>query len=234
MRILITGADQPLGALAVDTLCRSHELRLTGTEATAPAAAQGLPYTPADLREPEAVAPLVEGVEAVLHVALYAPIEAPDPPSEKQELDTAARGTYVLLHAALKAGVRRFVLASRLELMAAYPPEYAVDETWKPMPDTSIAALAPYVGELTLREFVRAEAVVGICLRFGPLGGAPDGTTSGDAASALERALAMDLEGHKYRWWLYHVCSTDRYALGAAAQAPMSFSRSAEAPASGE
>jgi hypothetical protein len=51
----------------------------------------------------------------------------------------------------------------------------------KPLPQTDAASLVPYLAELTVREFVRAENVVGVCLRFGPLGNDPDGTTPGDA-----------------------------------------------------
>jgi nucleoside-diphosphate-sugar epimerase len=82
---------------------------------------RAFPYAPADLREPEAVAPLLEGVDAVVHLAPYARLDLSDAAAEGEAINLAARGTYVLLHAALKAGVRRFVLASRLELMAGYP-----------------------------------------------------------------------------------------------------------------
>src|SRR5438552_3974201 len=186
---------------------QQHEVRLTGTTARAPAALEAFPYSPADLREPEQVSPLVEGMEAVAHLALHQPMATPDAAAEKQALDVGARGTYVLLHAALAARVRRVVLASRLDLMAAYPESYLVDENWKPLPEANAASLAPYLAELTLREFVRAEELVGVCLRFGDLGTGPADTTPRDAANALEKALTMDLEGHKYRWWLYHIGS---------------------------
>src|SRR5947208_4116075 len=170
MRILVTGADQPLGGLAAQALMGKHEVRLTGTQARAPAGLEALPYVPGDLREPDQVAPLVEGVEAVAHLALHEPMSTPDAAAEKQALDVSARGMYVLLHAALAARVRRVVLASRLEVMAAYPESYVVDESWKPMPEATAASLAPYLAELALREIVRAEEIVGICLRFGDLG----------------------------------------------------------------
>src|SRR5437763_4656801 len=128
MRILITGADQPLGRVATERLRREHELRLTGTQALAPAGFEDLEYTPADLREPEQAGLLLEGpggIEAIAHLAPHAPVPTPDAAAEKDALDAAARGTFVLLHAALRAGVRRVVLASRLDLMAAYPEEYA-------------------------------------------------------------------------------------------------------------
>lgn len=225
MRILITGADQPLGELAARALMGEHELRLTGAAPQAPAGLQALSYTAADLREPDQVAPLVEGIDAVAHLALHQQMATPDAEAEKQALDLSARGTYVLLHAALAAGVSRVVLASRLDLMAAYPEEYLVDENWKPMPDATAASLAPYLAELALREFVRAEELVGICLRLGDLGTGPADTTPEDAVGAIARALTMDLGHRKYRWWLYHICSTDRYPLGSAGWEPLSFER---------
>ena len=225
MRILITGADQPLGGLAARALMGEHEVHLTGTQAATPAGLEALPYTPADLREPDQVAPLVEGIDAVAHLALHPRMVTPDAAAEKLALDVSARGIFVLLHAALAARVGRVVLASRLDLMAAYPENYVVDENWKPLPEATAASLAPYLAELALREFVRAEEMVGICLRFGDLGSGPAETTPEDAASAIRKALTMDLTGRKYRWWLYHLCSTDRYPLGAAAGNPLCFER---------
>lgn len=226
MRILITGVDQPLGELAARALRGEHELRLTGALAEAPAGLEALPYTPADLREPDQVAPLLEGIEAVAHLALHTPFATPDAAAEKLALDVSARGMFVLLHAALKAGVRRVLLASRLDqVMGEYPADYVVDENWKPMPQATAASLAPYMAEITLREFVRAEEIVGVCLRLGDLGSGPAGTTSEDAVAAIRKALTMDLTGCHYRWWLYHICSTDRYPLGAAASPPLSFTR---------
>lgn len=224
MRILITGADQPLGELLVRKLRTDHYLRLTGSQALAPPAFHGLEYTPADLREPSQVEPLLNGIEAVVHLAAYPVVATPDAAAEREVLDQASRGPFVLMHAALKVGISRVVLISRLDLMAAYPAHYVVDETWRPRPTADAPSLVPYLAELTVREFVRAEPIVGICLRLGELN-APDGTSDADAAAAVERALTMDLAGHPYRWWLYHVASTDRYGLGAAAQPPFSFKR---------
>jgi nucleoside-diphosphate-sugar epimerase len=217
MRILITGADQPLGALVTEALRHEHELRLTGTQALAPAGLEALPYTPADLREPAEVEPLVQGVAAIAHLALHAPMATPDATAEKQALDHAARGMFVLLHAALAAGVPRVVLASRLDLIAGYPETYRVDESWKPLPDANAASLAPYLAELTLREFVRAEEMDGLCLRLGDLGSGPADTTPADAVRAVTRALTMELDDRRrYRWRLYHIPSGDRYPLAAA------------------
>jgi nucleoside-diphosphate-sugar epimerase len=225
MRILITGADQPLGALAARALRGEHEVRLTGAQAAGPKGLEDLVYTPADLREPAQVAPLVDGIDAVAHLALHAPIVTPDLAAERQTLDVSARGIFVLIHAALEAGVRRVVMVSRLDLMDAYPESSLVDETWRPRPAATAAQLAPYLAELTLREFVRAEEIVGVCLRMGDLGSGPADTTPEDAVAAIEKALTMDPARRKYRWLLYHIGSTDRYPLGAAAGPPLGFSR---------
>jgi len=219
MRVLITGADRALGRLAARAFREAYDLRLTGTAAEPPADLGGIDYLPADLREPGVVAPLVAGCDAVLHLAPYdLPADA-----EADLLDHAARGTFVLLHAALAAGVRRVVLASRLEVMAAYPANLVVTPAWAPRPEATAAALAPFVAELTLREFVRAEEIVGVCLRFGPLDGTAPGTTPADAIAALDRALRMELGGRKYRWWLYHIDSTGRFPLDEAWRAPLEF-----------
>jgi nucleoside-diphosphate-sugar epimerase len=227
MRILITGAHHPLAAHLATALAAEHEVLLTAPEALSPPGLPALPYVPADLRDPAQVDPLLTGIDAIAHLAPHARPAPAGPAEEGEVLDSAARSTFVLLHAALRAGVPRLVLASRLDLMALYPENWVVDETWRPNPDANAASLAAFVVELTVREFVRAENLVGICLRLGDLGNGPADTTPLDAAAALKRALTLDLGSHRYRWWVYHICSTDRYPLGAAARAPFSFARGA-------
>lgn len=216
MQVLITGAETPLARLVATALSERFNIRLTGMPGEA--RTNGI-TVPADLRVPEQVAPLVAGMEAILHLAPYTALPTPDANAEQEALDQAARGTFVLLHEALKAGVKRVVLASRLDLVAAYPEDYLVDETWKPIPDTTATALAPYLAELTLREFVRAEPILGVCLRLGDLGS--EGTTESDAVTAIERALVMDPAGQKYRWWLYHISSMPRFASATADSEPL-------------
>jgi nucleoside-diphosphate-sugar epimerase len=229
VRILITGADQPLGRLAAESLSTEHTLTLTGLSPVEPDG----DYLQADLREPDHVAPLVQGIDAILHLAPHAKPETPDWRAENAALDHAGRGTYVLLQETVKAGVQRIILASRLELMAAWPENYVVDETWKALPAANAAALAPFMAELTVREFVRAESILSVCLRLGDLGEGPDGTSAADAVAAIRAALVLDPAERKYRWWLYHICSTDRYSLGSATQAPLNFQRTEAAHAAG-
>jgi nucleoside-diphosphate-sugar epimerase len=217
MRVLITGAATLLGRAVASGLGSEHQLRLTG-----PA---GSGVTAADLRSPGDCESLVAGIDAIVHLTPYSPERSTDVATEKQVLDDAGRGTYVLMHAALQAGVRRVVLASRLELLEPHPCEALVDETWRALPQTTAAGLAPYMAELTLREFVRAENLLGICLRFGDLDSPPDGTSTTDAVSAIRRALAMDPAGRKHRWWLYHISSGGRFGIEAAKKEPLLWAR---------
>jgi len=221
MRILITGADQPLGAFAAKSLMSDFDIHLCGSSLVVETALAALPYTRADLRDPAEAQLLTENVDSILHLAPYSLYLATDPATEKYTLDMAGRGTFVLLHAALAAGVRRVVLASRLDLLAAHPANAVIDETWKALPETTAAGLAPYLAELTLREFVRAEDLEGICLRFGSLDGGLDSTSPADAVSAIHRALTMDLIDHKHRWWLFHIASGGRFSTTAARSAPL-------------
>ncbi len=224
MRVLVTAADEPLGAGVALRLRENHVVRLTGAGPLSPPGLESLPYTPLDLREEGRAADHLAGVDAVVHCAPHSLADSSD--DEATLLDQASRATFVLLHAALKAGVKRFVVVSRLEVMDAYPAEYIVDPTWSPKPAPNAQSLAPHLAELTVREFVRAEPMLGVCLRMGALDG-PDGTSSQDARTAIEAALAMDVEGRKNRWFLYHICSTDRYPLAHASSAPLHFTRSA-------
>lgn len=232
MRILLTGADTPIGGNLSNRLRqRGHEVVWTGT---APDPAFRQEARPADLRDAAQVAEIVQGMDAIVHAATYQP-RAFWPGLDYAEvddadlLDYAARGTYVLLQEALKAGARRVVMLSRLDLFAGHPEGVVINEQWRPLPDTTADALATYTAELTLREFCRVEDLVGVCLRFDDWERDPAGEAveaSFDAmAAAIDRALTMDLAGRKYRWWLYHISASDRFPTTAAEQPPLSFTR---------
>lgn len=166
-----------------------------------------------DLREPEQVAPLVAGVDAVVHTA------APSGPVDTDEtlLDLAARGAYVILDAAVQAGVPRAVLISSLDSFADYPDTYVIDETWRPRPRPDAASFAPLMAERTFREFARQGPIETVCLRFHD-----DDTPEGLAANAIERALTMQTDADAYRWWLYHVAVSERFPMRAATGRPLS------------
>jgi nucleoside-diphosphate-sugar epimerase len=213
MKILVTGADRPLGALAAAHLSAAHDLRLTGSAPTVEGRLSAMDYRPADLRVAEEVAPLVAGMDAVLHLDPYdpAPITAGD--VGKERLDVAARGTYVLLQMASQAAVPRAVVASTMALFESYSVAYLIDETWQPQPTAHAESLAPMMSELSAREFARQGELCVVCLRFGALS-TTDGTTADHAVGALEEALALEFKQPGYRWQLFHVVSSGRFTTG--------------------
>ncbi|MSS71768.1 MAG: NAD(P)-dependent oxidoreductase [Candidatus Latescibacteria bacterium] len=219
MRVLITGADRPLGAALARDLGRDFSLRLTGVGAS-----EGKEYRQADLRDPAAVAPLVAGMDAVIHAAPFDPAPLSGATAEQETLDVASRGTYVLFQEAMKAGAGKTVLISQMALMSAYPEEYVVDESWQPQPAPEASSLGPYLSELVGREFARDGSLGVVCLRFGEVG-SREGTTEADAAHAVRQALTIEPKARGYRWGLFHVTSGGRFGLAAAAREPLNFKR---------
>jgi nucleoside-diphosphate-sugar epimerase len=198
MKLVVTGADRPLGALLCRGLAQGREL--------APAGAG------VDLRSPEQVAALLQGAQAIVHTLPFDPPMGSGPEAEGEVLDLVARSTYVLVQAACQAGIGRMVLVSQLSLLEAYPAEYEVGPDWEPRPRAEGLALAPYLAELTCREICRLGRIEVICLRLGALD-APEGTSGADALKAVEEALAQERQEKRgYHWSVHHVASTGRFA----------------------
>ncbi|MCX5988178.1 MAG: NAD(P)-dependent oxidoreductase [Chloroflexi bacterium] len=117
-----------------------------------------------DLRSPEFIEALLTdlpggGAHAiVIHLApLVAVADAAIAHSGNpaEALDIATRGTYRLLMGCLSAGVGRVVQTSSLSSFDAYEDGLEVTEQWRPRPGPNADDLAPYLSELTAREFTR-------------------------------------------------------------------------------
>lgn len=192
--ILLTGTGNPVGQ-AIAAALEREAYRLRPTDAV-------------DLTDPDLAARLVQGVDAVVHLAPRVLVDAlPDtPPGDL--LDIAARGTHVLYRAALQAGVTRAVQASTLAVMDAYDEDLEVTEQWRPRPRPEPKHLAPYLAELVAREFTRdpqlETQLAVICLRLAGF----DHLPPEDAAQAVVRALARlreDSRQRGHRFMLFHV-----------------------------
>lgn len=128
MTIALTGATGYAGGQLLDALlARGTPVRaLVRAPSAWPALrARGVEVVPGDLRDPEAVARLVEGAHAVLHVAaVYRTAGHPD----AYYRDVNVGGPQRLLEAALRAGVKRFVHTSTVGVHGDVG-EATVDET---------------------------------------------------------------------------------------------------------
>ncbi|HET7771463.1 MAG TPA: NAD(P)-dependent oxidoreductase [Chloroflexota bacterium] len=152
MKIALTGGRSLLGGVLAQALASEggHEVTLVPE---------------GDLRDEAFAQRAVRGAETLIHLApLYPDAVA----SEQDEIDQATRGTYVLLNAALEAGVKRIILGSTLDLFERYPAAWNVGETWQPLPDVrKTRELAVYLAEETVKQFARVEPLLTFCLRFG-------------------------------------------------------------------
>jgi nucleoside-diphosphate-sugar epimerase len=205
MRILVTGADRPLGRQVANHLAGRHETRLCGF---APFDGAPAGYQAVDLRSADAVAPLVAGVNAIIHAAEFDPLQRP----HLDMLEHASLGAYRLFMAARQAGVERVILLSRLSFFDAYPENYLIDELWRPWPSTEPAEMAPFYSEVVAREFCHEGGIRCVCLRFLPIGDdALQNTRLADAFEAVERALVLPFKETGYRWQIYHVTASPRF-----------------------
>ena len=211
MRLAITGAHTPVGALLCRSLGAEHEITAIGRQTEAPQDLGSSSYLGVDVRLPEDAKRAVDGSDVVIHAEPHDVLAGQPQADDALVLDLAARGTYVLVEAAREVGVRRLVLISHLKLMEDYPEQFVVSESWQPYPRGEAASLAPYTAELVCREIARTGSIEAICLRFGELDAA-GGTSADDAVAAVSEAIHRDKAGRGYSWALHHVASSGRFA----------------------
>ena len=221
MHILITGANHPLGQAIATEFQALHQITLTDYDAASALKSTTLTYQQAELRTSDDVQPLLENVDVIVHVSVINPPTFPTESTEQDLLDFATRGTYILLDEARKAGVDRLVFISTLAHFEAYPDKYCLDESWQPEPAPNAASLAPYLAEITCREFAREDGMRVICLRLDNLDHL-DGHSTQDALKAIEGALHYSFSDRGYRWGLYHISASDRFRTDAAEKALLS------------
>src|SRR5437588_12894086 len=124
MRIAVTGNAGPLGLALVAALTSEHEVRWAPTSLPQ-AKPEGVTLLEGDLREGEFAERLMEGCQALVHLAPLDPSPGEDA-FGLQRLDRATRGTHTLLQAAARAGAERIVLGSSLDLFSRLPAGWRV------------------------------------------------------------------------------------------------------------
>jgi nucleoside-diphosphate-sugar epimerase len=195
MRIAITGADRPMGALLCQRLAAAHDV---------------IPVSAEDLRLPPAAAEAIRSAEMVVHAQPHDPSVGHGPRTEAELLERISRDTYVLVQAAIAEHIRRVVLISQMQLFEDIPEQFIVSADWQPRPRPEAASLAPYLAELVCREIARTGKIEAVSLRMGTLA-AVDGTSADDAAAAVQSALTLDMSD-TYHWQVQHVVSGGRFA----------------------
>ena len=211
MKIVVTGADRPLGGLLCRSLGPDCDAVPAGLATKTSEDLGGREYQCVDLLLPEAVEALVKCAGAIVHALPFDPLVGTGPQAGTELLDQMARSTYVVVMAALQAGVHRIVLISQMALLEDYPEDYVVNPEWRPLPRAEAVSLAPYMAELVCRESARTGQIEVICLRFGELDAA-DGTCAADAVQAVTEAVQEKTPDRGHSWDLRHVVSSGRFA----------------------
>jgi len=142
-----------------------------------------------DVRDEEAVARALEGVDSVVHLAAFGSVaESVEEPLEN--FDVNVRGTLVLLRAAAAAGVEKFVFASTGgAIMGNTPPP--VDETSLPWPISPYGA-SKLCGEAYCHAFAGSYGLPVVSLRFANVYGPLSEHKKGAATVFVQRALRRE------------------------------------------
>src|SRR2546427_10153574 len=138
--VLVTGMSGLIGGALRSHLAARYELRALNRRPV-----EGLPCHQADVADLEAIQPAFKGVDAVVHLAASVGMSAPF----DEILRANVVGTYNVLEASRRAGVRRVVYASSGATVSGYEcvlPYRALDEgrydsapAWTPiLPDTHV------------------------------------------------------------------------------------------------
>jgi uronate dehydrogenase len=127
----------------------------------------GESFVRADLADPAQVAPIVEGIDAIVHLGGFS-VEGP----WETILSANIVGTQVLYEAARRAGVRRIVFASSNHAVGFYRRDRPIDHAVPPRPDTRYG-LSKAFGEALGALYADKHGLRVLNLRIGNVADAP-------------------------------------------------------------
>jgi len=163
MRILITGATGHVGRHIWRGLEADHELRLGARRVP-----EGDPrWVRLDVTQPTEVMAAMTDIEAVIHLAVATGHEGDyeEDTFNQQRFDVNVRGTWNVLEAARRAGVRRVVHTSSIMVVWDYPPPQLVPGDAPPRP-LGTYALTKQMGETLCRYYAEHFGLSIVCLRI--------------------------------------------------------------------
>jgi uronate dehydrogenase len=161
-RVLLTGAAGRIGScLRAGLRDELDELRLTDIHDPDPPPLPTERFVRADLADREAVERAVDGVEAVVHLG-----GVPSEVAFDELLGPNVVGTFNVLEAARRTGVRRVVYASSAHATGFYPVEARLAGSEPPRPDGLYGVTKAY-GEALARMYSDRFGLEAICLRIG-------------------------------------------------------------------
>ncbi len=196
MKILVTGGGGFIGSHLVDLLLsEGHQVRVldnfsTGNRANLPFGNDQLEVLTGDIRDPECVAQATCDVNALVHLAAVASVQASvSDPVGTHEVNLL--GTLKLLEAARRRGIKRFVFASSAAV-------YGDTQTLPVAEDTPPAPLTPYAADKLASEhyidfYRRQHGLEPVVFRFFNIFGPrqdPSSPYSGVISIFMQRAIS--------------------------------------------
>jgi UDP-glucose 4-epimerase len=167
LKVLVTGGAGFIGANLLRKLDGSYEIRvldnlLRGSRDLLPTD-RDIDLIEGDIRDPDAVAKAMQGVDSVIHLAAFGSVvESVTDPIENFEIN--ARGTLEVLRGAADAGIERFVFSSTGgAIMGNQEPP--IDERSLPWPISPYGA-SKLAGEAYLHAFAGSYGIRPVALRF--------------------------------------------------------------------
>ncbi|HYZ29849.1 MAG TPA: NAD-dependent epimerase/dehydratase family protein [Thermoleophilaceae bacterium] len=189
--VLVTGGAGFIGANLLRQLDSSHDVRVLdnlarGSRELLPGDRQ-IDLVVGDVRDPDAVARAVRGVDLVIHLAAFGSVvESVADPVENFEINV--RGTFEVLRGAAAAGVERFVFASTGgAIMGDQPPP--IDESSLPWPISPYGA-SKLCGEAYMHAFAGSFDIRPVALRFANVYGPYSSHKKGVITRFIRAALA--------------------------------------------
>ena len=159
-KVLLTGAAGKIGSFFRNTYADDYEFVLT--DIAEPEDTQGAPFTQADLSDFDAIRPLFDGVDTVVHLGADPSMDAP----WESLLPNNVIATYNVFEAARQAGCRRVVYASSINAVLGYPRDQQV-HTSQPVYPINLYGATKCWGEALARYYSAAHGLSSLCLRFG-------------------------------------------------------------------
>lgn len=207
-RVLITGSEGFIGSVLRARLAERYEIvPLTRTE-------QDFPSVVADVADLDALTRAFAGVDAVVHLAAAAWLDAP----WEEVLPNSIVGTRNVFEAARRCGVPRVVFASSGHVLGmaeeeAAPEIYALDDprvfdATSPLRPNSDYAVAKIFGEAMGRSYSDVHGLRVVCLRIGSVLPGDD-PTSGETGRgrAKQMGAAERFSRMRAKWLSQRDCA---------------------------
>jgi uronate dehydrogenase len=162
VRVLLTGAAGLIGRHLSRYLAGRHELVLTDVDP-----AGGPEWRRVDVTRLAEVEEACRGVDAVVHLAIAPGFEGEyeDDSFNDLRFDINVKGTYHVLEAAVRCGVKRVVYTSSLTVVWGYGPDEFVGPEAEARP-VGTYAVTKHLGEALARDYHQRHGLSVICLRI--------------------------------------------------------------------